>query len=52
MLAFLFVVNLVRGSAKNPSIVNLNKCGGIDWAIFFGAFVVYIGICYINVLKV
>jgi uncharacterized membrane protein YfcA len=52
MLGFLFTVNLVRGSSKNPSIVNINKCGALDWSIFFGAIITYVAICYINVLRV
>jgi hypothetical protein len=39
-LALLFVVNLLRGSSKNPSIINLQKCSALDWTIA-SAFIVF-----------
>lgn len=52
MLALLFMVNLMRGSKKNPSIINIQKCGTLDWALLFGAIIFYVGVFYTNVLRV
>ena len=34
ILSLAFFVNLIRGSKKNPSIVNMRKCSAADWIIF------------------
>ena len=37
-----FLVNLIRGTEENPSIVGLKKCTGLDWlilAVFLGTLV-------------
>jgi len=52
LLGLLFVVNLMRGSKKNPSIINIQKCGGLDWTLFLGTIIFYVFIFYLNVLKV
>lgn len=52
LLSFLFVISLFRGSSKNPSIINITKCGGLDWTLFFGAVVLYLMIFILNVTQV
>jgi uncharacterized membrane protein YfcA len=47
-----FAVNLIRGSAKNPSIVNLQKCGVVDWSIFWGFIVMACFLSYLSVQRV
>jgi uncharacterized membrane protein YfcA len=51
-LAVLFLVNLMRGSKKNPSIINIQKCGGLDWFIFITAILFYVMLFQINVVAV
>lgn len=36
LVALALVVNLLRGSPKNASIINIQKCGGLDWSILLG----------------
>lgn len=52
LLSLLFVVNLFRGSSKNPSIINIQKCGVLDWSIFMGFIVVNIVVFYTQVIRV
>jgi len=51
-LAVLFLVNLMRGSKKNPSIINIQKCGRLDWFIFFSAILFYVILFQLNVIAV
>lgn len=52
LLACVFVVNLMRGSKKNPSIINIQKCGSLDWTLFLGSVIFYVLVFYMNVLRI
>lgn len=52
LLACVFVVNMMRGSKKNPSIINIQKCGTLDWTLFLGSIIFYVLVFYMNVLKI
>lgn len=52
LVSLAFIVNLFRGSSKNPSIINLQRCSPIDWSIFGGFILVAIVVCYMNVQRV
>ena len=43
------VVNFLRGSRKNPSIIGLEKCGTLDWSIFFAFIAIALLMTYIAV---
>ena len=43
------VVNFLRGSRKTPSILGIQKCGTIDWSIFFSFVVIAFTLSYIGV---
>lgn len=52
LLLLSFVVQLLRGSSKAPSIINIQQCGVIDWTIF-GAFIaILLCVFYMQVLRV
>lgn len=36
LVGLALAVNLLRGTPKMPSIININKCGFLDWAILAG----------------
>ena len=40
LIATVFVINLLRGSGKKPSIVGNTRCSGSDWFLFSLLFVV------------
>ena len=44
------LVNLIRGSPKNSSIVGLQTCGGISWTILVG-FVLLCGLVTLYSIK-
>lgn len=48
----LFVVNLMRGSSKNPSLINIKKCGLIDCLIFTSFIAFNITVTYLQVTRV
>jgi uncharacterized membrane protein YfcA len=37
---------LLRGTSKNPSIINIQTCGVLDWTIFTGFIVTMIIVAY------
>lgn len=51
-LAVLFLVNLMRGSSKNPSIISIEKCSRLDWFIFVTAILFYVILFQLNVVAV
>ena len=52
LLALAFVVNMMRGSSKNPSIINIAKCGTLDWGLFTGFILINIAVFYTQVVRV
>ena len=46
------VVNLIRGSPKNDSIVGLDKCGATSWSLMVGFIVFCLLITWLNVRAV
>ena len=46
------MVNLMRGSSKNPSIINIQKCGALDWTLYFGTIAFYTFVFYLNTGKI
>lgn len=52
LLFMLFVVNLLRGSSKNPSIINMAKCGVFDWTVCTTFIVVNSIVYYLQVKRV
>ena len=44
------VVNFLRGSRKTPSIIDIEKCGALDWSIFLFFFVFALLMSYVGVL--
>jgi hypothetical protein len=36
LVGLALVVNLLRGTPKLPSIINISKCGMLDWTILLG----------------
>lgn len=52
LLALLFLTNLMRGSSRNPSIINIAKCGALDWMLFTSFIVMCVSICYLQVRRV
>ena len=51
LTAFLFTVNLLRGTKHNPSVVEISPCGPANWCIFAGAIVFYFFMFYLAVGK-
>lgn len=52
MISVAFVANLLRGTSKNPSVINIQKCGGLDWFIFFSVIIISILVCVVQVYRV
>lgn len=52
LLALLLLTNLMRGSSKNPSIINIQKCGGLDWFLFSSFIMMCVAVCYLQVRRV
>ena len=42
-------VNFLRGSKKSPSIIGIQKCGFLDWSIFFSFIAVALVMTYVGV---
>jgi len=49
LVGLALVTNLLRGSPKNPSILNISKCGAIDWSILGGFVLFASGVTYFTV---
>jgi uncharacterized membrane protein YfcA len=43
---------MMRGSKKNPSIINITKCGTLDWGLFMGFILINIAVFYAQVVRV
>jgi uncharacterized membrane protein YfcA len=43
------LVNMVRGSKRTPSIIDIEKCGELDWSIFGGYIVISIALSFVGV---
>ena len=52
MTAFSILINLVRGSPKNESIVGMDKCGGGSWSLLIAFIVLCLAITWLNVKSV
>ena len=43
------LVNMVRGSKRTPSIIDIEKCGELDWSIFGSYIVISIALSFVGV---
>ena len=46
------LVNLIRGSPKNDSIVDLDKCGAVSWILLAFFIILCLLVIWYNVVKV
>jgi len=46
LVALAFVINLLRGSKANPSIIGITACGAPNWLLFV-SFLVIAAVCFV-----
>jgi hypothetical protein len=51
LLALLIVVSLLRGSKYTPSIVDMEKCIGVDWVLIIFVIIVCCSMSFVAIKK-
>lgn len=52
MTALTFVVNLMRGSKRNPSVIGMPKCGVADWSTIAAFLAIAVSCAVFNIWRV